>query len=357
MRLANAKPLTFRHETIDADPPGAQHAIALVADLNADGRPDVIVGCKRGSANLFWYENPSWARHDMAAAPNLEAGGLVFDVNGDGRPDVVAGQQAGGRELYWFECPADPKGPWSKHVLENRFEQYQGLAAADVDADGKTELVVLAPRSGVLVYYDVPDDPRVSPWPPSCMYEVAKGLEGVEGLAVLDTDGDKQVEIIAGTTLYRRLPKDGTWKGESFAADYKTPRVAGADLDGDSRVELVVCESGVSRGRLAWCKPPSWTPHPLRDDLFHASSLAVTDFDGDGLPDIFVGESGLGRNEAPRLLLYRNLGRGRFDETVISRGIPTHEAKVADLNGDGKPDIVGKPYEPERHVDVWFNGG
>ena len=40
---------------------------------------------------------------------------------------------------------------------------------------------------------------------------------------------------------------------------------------------------------------------------------------------------------------------------LVQEGIPTHEAKVGDLTGDGRPDIVGKPYHPERHNDVWFN--
>ncbi len=41
-------------------------------------------------------------------------------------------------------------------------------------------------------------------------------------------------------------------------------------------------------------------------------------------------------------------GNGRND-------IPTHEAKVGDLTGDGKPDIAGKPFQPESHIDVLFN--
>ena len=46
---------------------------------------------------------------------------------------------------------------------------------------------------------------------------------------------------------------------------------------------------------------------------------------------------------------------GRFEEACIQRGIPTREAKVADLDGDGWPHIVGKPYNPQRHIDVRFN--
>ena len=108
-------------------------------------------------------------------------------------------------------------------------------------------------------------------------------------------------------------------------------------------------------GRLAWCAPPDWEPHILRDDLFHPHSLGIADFNGDGLPDIFVGEMGLGKNPDPRMILYLNRAAAELDEVIFERGIPTHEAKVADLTGDGRPDIVGKPYVPERHIDVWFN--
>jgi hypothetical protein len=351
---AAAPPVAFRREVIDPDPPGAQHAIALAADFSGDGRTDVVIGCKRGEANLFWYENPTWKRHDIAAAPGLEAGGVVLDINGDGRPDIVAGQQQGGRELYWFECPADPTGPWKRRVIENRYTQYRGLAAGDVDGDGKPEVVSLAGPGGVLTYYDIPSNPSVEPWPADHAHVVAEGLKDAEGLAIADVDGDARTDILAGLCIYRRSDK-GEWAAEAVAEGYEKSRVAVADLDGDGRPEIILSEGDKTPGRLAWLSPPSWSPHPLREDLFHPRSLAVADFNGDGRPDVFVGEMGLGRNASPRLIVYVNEGRGRFREQIVSTGVPTHEAKVADLNGDGRPDIVGKPYEPERHVDVWFN--
>jgi hypothetical protein len=346
--------LKFRHETIDPAPPGSQHNITLLADVNKDGRLDVIIGSKGGNFNLGWYENPSWRRHDMAQAPDLEAGGVVIDVNGDGRPDVVAGQQAGGRELYWFECPPDPTAPWTRHLIDNQFQQYYDQAVGDVDGDGKPEIVILSPQSGVLAYYKIPAEPKVEPWPKECCHVIATGLQDVEGLVVVDIDGDRKVEMIAGTTIYKRT-SSGEWQGEAFAKGYQGCRLTVADLDGDNRLEIILAEGKSDRGRLVWFKGPSWTAHRLCADLFHPHSLAVADFNGDGLPDIFVGEMGPGENKNPRLLVYVNLGAGRFEANLISEGIPTHEAKVGDLRGDGRPSIVGKAYGPEKHVDLWVN--
>ncbi len=355
---------------IDPEPPGSHHDITLLADLTGNGQNDIIIGGKEGDVTLFWYENrsdspggerrgrrphPSWTRHVMASVPNLEAGGVVLDVTGNGRLDVLAGQQLGGHELYWFECPPDPRDPWTPRVIEDRFEKYHDQAVGDVDGDGLVEIVALSQKAGVLFYYRIPADPRVSPWPRECCHIVAEGLPDVEGLMIVDIDGDGRAEIVAGPNIFRPAGVGEPWQVESFCTDFVKTRVAVADLDGDGRLEIALCEGESHPGRLAICSPPEWEPRVLRDDLFHPHSFEIADFNGNGLPDVFVAEMGLGRNPEPRMFVYLNRGSGEFEEVLIERGIPTHEAKVADLTGDGLPDVVGKPYMPEHHVDVWFN--
>ncbi len=349
--------LHFRHIVIDADPPGSHHDITLLHDLTGNGLPDVIIGGKQGPPHLFWYENPGWRRHEIADAPNLEAGGVVFDVNGNGRPDIIAGQQIGGDSLWWFECPPDPREPWAVRAITDRFEKYHDQAVGDVNGDGEPEIVFLSQRSGVLAYFDVPGDPAVEPWPLDWLHIISTEMHDTEGLVIVDLDGDGREEIIAGTHIISPDgPASEAWPRRAYAEGYVTTRVAVADLNGDGALDIVLCEGESDEGRLAICHAPDFEPRVLRADLFHPHSLAIADFDGDGLPDIFTAEMGLGRNpHEPRLLIFRNLGAGRFEEQIVCRGVPTHEAKVADMDGDGRPDIVGKPYDPERHIDLWLN--
>lgn len=345
-------PLSFAHQAIDLAPPGCELDITLLTDLTGNGLPDIIIGGKQGDPNLFWYENPGWVRHGMATVTNLEAGGAVLDVDRDGHLDVVAGEQWNGNRLYWFANPGDPREPWTAHLITDRWFKYHDQLIADVDGDGEPELVFCSQRAGLLAYFDIPDDPRVSPWPESHLHVVSEGMENVEGLVWAALDGPGQHVLIAGPNLFRRAA--GGWDRQPYAPGFTMTRVAVGDLDGDGALEIVLSEGESDPARLAVCHGPAFAAEVLDDGLFHPHSLELADFDGNGALDIFVGEMGLKNHADPRLMIFRNDGPGALTPEVISVGIPTHEAKVADMDGDGRPDIVGKGYSVPR-IDLWLN--
>ena len=95
--------------------------------------------------------------------------------------------------------------------------------------------------------------------------------------------------------------------------------------------------------------------------MVHGHTLAIADIDGDGHLDVFAAEmakwtekaAAPDHPEAEAWILYGD-GRGGFRLEVLARGVGFHEGRVADLDGDGRMDILQKPYTWEApRVDVW----
>ncbi|MFW6190001.1 MAG: FG-GAP repeat domain-containing protein [Planctomycetota bacterium] len=343
--------MEFQHVVVDAEPPGTENDVCLIADVNGDGHNDIVIGGKEGTGNVVWYEYPDWTRHTIGTA-RFEAGGVMMDITGNGRLDLVAGSDYGNEQLWWFENPGPPFEDWPLHLITSDYLKYHDQAAGDVDGDGEDELVVLSQQSEIVMYYDIPSPVPTGPWPEECRHTVWRGRE-VEGVAVADLDGDGENEIVAGPFWLKR--ENDEWVHRPVAPDYVLTCVALGDLNGDGRPEIVLSEGESDEGRLGWFSGcPRWEEHRLRDDLFHPHSLQVADMDGDGRPDIFVAEMGLGRNEDAELLVYLNRGNGRFEKEVVARGFATHHAKIGRIGESRLPSIVGKPYHPESRVDLWL---
>jgi len=357
------KPVNLVHKIIDDDPAGWENDVTLIADVNGNGFNDIIIGGKfdpgpdrpEGTGNLVWYEYPEWKRHTIGCG-ELEAGGVVFDLTGNGRCDIVIGEQIRRKNLWWWENPPDPRQPWPRRLITDRFEKYHDQAVGDVDGDGRDELVILSQSAKVLAYFDIPDDPRVEPWPDECCHVIATDVL-LEGLRVVDIDGDGVNEIVAGANYFRpQADPTRPWKHVVLLDPFAAARAAVADINGNGHLDIVLAEGESHPARLVWCEGPDFKKvHVLRDDLCHPHSLEIADFNNDGFPDIFVGEMNLSKNPAPKLYIYLNDGAGNLEPTVIDCPQGTHEAKVGDIGNTGRISIVGKPYMPHNQVDLWEN--
>ena len=346
----------FRRHTIYTDSP-SERVLCVVGDLDGNGVPEIVIGSRKPNPELYWLGRTpagTWEKHIIDDTfATLEAGGVLFDIDGDGDLDFIAGQDARGDRLYWWECPDDPTRRWQRHeICQMPGNKSHDQIVADLDGDGRPELIFWNQGAARLFWVPIPDDPKVSPWPGIRL--IAQDVKE-EGLAVADVDGDGRAELIAGQSWYRPVdPQKGLWERHRYAEGYVAPRVAAADFDGDGRVEIIVSEgdaslNGRQYGRLVRFKcghnpEAAWEPELLHDGLLDPHSLVVEDFDGDGQPDLFVGELGMPRGDdshppAQRIYWNRN---GAFIEEIIEEGLGTHESKAIRL--DGALGIVGKPY-------------
>jgi hypothetical protein len=109
-------------------------------DVNGDGRTDIIT--PKG-----WFEAPADPRHgEWRFHPEFDMGMVGFihthDVNGDGLPDLVT-TAAHDYGIFWYEQKKDTSGhrSWVKHVIDNAWSQAHAMTLADLNNDGRIELV------------------------------------------------------------------------------------------------------------------------------------------------------------------------------------------------------------------------
>jgi hypothetical protein len=279
----------------------------------------------------------------------------VADVNGDGKPDLVATNYAGGAVAVLL---GNGDGTFQAEVTYGSGgSDAMSVAIADVNADGKRDLVV-SNSGAVGVLLGNGDG--------TFQAAVAYGSGGAGSVAVADVNGDGKADVLVvsfGNCFIRCTDGsvgvllgngDGSFQSavayDSGAAGSLS--VAVADVNGDGKPDLVVASD--SNG-------PEGTVSILLgngDGTFQgvmlygsggrvAGSVVVADVNGDGRPDLLVsnycGLTGYCTNASPGVagvLLGNGDGTFQAAQAYDSGGYGATSVAVGDVNGDGKPDLM-----------------
>jgi hypothetical protein len=374
----------FKDQVIDPAV-GVVYAMA-VADINADGKPDIICVTEQPD-QVVWFENPTWKKRAVVEKqPRLPVCIQPFDVDGDGKVELILGADwqppntATGGTVWLLKRPDNLDQPWTPIKLDEEPNMHRMRL---IDVDGKTELVC-SPLQGrgtkgpgwlgngaVQFILRRPADPFKDRW---VREVICDDLHVVHNCWPIDWDGDGRHEMLAasfeGVFLYKRVAL-GKWDKTQLAeGNQQTKPNRGSSEIKPGRLPagkrfLATTEPWHGHQAVVYTEPAApgklWNRHVLVENHKGGHAVWTADLTGTGVDSLVVGFRGPPEGKAGEWVVYVfhpiDAAAGKWEKLVLDdKGMGSEDVVCADLNGDGRIDVVAGG-RGTRNVKVYWNQG
>jgi FG-GAP-like repeat/Abnormal spindle-like microcephaly-assoc'd, ASPM-SPD-2-Hydin len=338
------------------------------ADLNGDGKLDLVVaGDLNGSNNsvsvLLGNGDGTFQNHVDYPSPSPSGGPtwvIVGDFNGDGKPDIAA-DAGSGVAIYLGNGDGTLQSPTTFQLRDSNGAN-SGGTAGDFNGDGKLDIAVTT-ISGIDIFLGNGDGTfsfkAVVAGGDGPVTAVDLNKDGKLDLVVANSDGSPNANYSISALLGNG---DGTFQSPISQATGMWPyAMAVGDFNGDGAIDVAVTVINNSEPFEPFQGSPVPAPGPFGSITLYLglgngalgfppitptlsttnslpASMKAADLNGDGKLDLVFVNSGSGGNTVSVLL---GNGDGTFQsQQDFATGVLPVAVQVADLNGDGKPDLA-----------------
>lgn len=214
----------------------------VAADINGDGKPDLI--CANGGTLSVWTNNgtgvfSSNANYHVDGEPSVV---IVADVNGNGKPDLISLNANGTLAGSLTILTNDGNGNFGSNATYNAYIGPSSLIAADVNGDGKPDLICANAAFPSEVFVLTNNGSGI--FGSNAIYTVG---EGISSIVAADVNGDGKLDLICANNLavpdtLLILTNDGNGvfgSNTTLNVGRGVDSVAAADVNGDGKLDLI----------------------------------------------------------------------------------------------------------------------
>nr|WP_294790166.1 FG-GAP-like repeat-containing protein [uncultured Mucilaginibacter sp.] len=335
---------------------GLSYPSLQLVDIDGDGKLD-IGGIDLYGNKVQIYKNTSVKgtltdqSFTLAASFNVHSYILyqIFDLNfadlnGDGALDMVMVYDSFKKvAVYINQTPGQLNSQTFNAVTEYDVPSVKKITLADLNLDGKVDILACTYDKAILLKNTTATASKTF----SFSQQQLGAASSVTHLDAKDVDNDGKTDVVVSTNYSFYVMRNTTASpGTDFTYQATTPSSSGgkiskvADVDADGTNDIITLSEGgkqisIYKNTTSAAGNISFAPGVYINTTYPLRSLAVADITGDGFPDVVAGTTN-------SLIIASNKGLGSvdFNESVVLENADNRDVLVGDLDNDGKNDIV-----------------